>query len=69
MGSESIFVPAPNAPMYNANYGVMNYNAMPTGTPTLIGYIYGGIVSNRTGWSLSNPTIPSNMVYEVYFTK
>ena len=69
MGSESVFIPAPNAPMYNATYGVMNYNAMPTGRPTLIGYIYGGIVSNGTAWSSSNPTIPSKMVYEVYFTK
>ena len=69
MGSESIFIPASNVPMYNTNYGVMNYNAMPTGTPKLIGYIYGGIVSNGTGWSPSNPTIPSKMVYEVYFTK
>lgn len=69
MGSESIFIPASNVPMYNANYGIMNYNAMPTGTTKLIGYIYGGIVSSGTGWSPSNPTIPSKMVYEVYFTK
>lgn len=69
MGSESIFIPASNVPMYNTNYGVMNYNAMPAGKPKLIGYIYGGIVSNGTGWSPSNPTIPSKMVYEVYFTK
>ena len=69
MGSESIFIPASNVPMYNTNYGVINYNAMPAGTPTLIGYIYGGIISNGTGWSPSNPTIPSKMVYEVYFTK
>ncbi|MEY4539855.1 MAG: hypothetical protein RLZZ306_1612 [Bacteroidota bacterium] len=69
MGSESIFISASNVPMYNANYDVMNYNAMPAGTPKLIGYIYGGIVSNGTGWSPSNPTIPSKMVYEVYFTK
>jgi hypothetical protein len=69
MGSESIFIPASNAPMYNSNLGVMNYNAMPAGTPKLIGYIYGGIVSAGTAWSPANPTIPSNMVYEVYFTK
>lgn len=69
MGSESIFIPASNLPMYNANYGVMNYNAMPAGMPKLIGYIYGGIVSNGTGWSSSNPTTPSKIVYEVYFTK
>jgi hypothetical protein len=69
MGSESVFIPAPNVPMYNSNLGVMNYNAMPAGTPKLIGYIYGGIVSSGPAWSPSNPTIPSNMVYEVYFTK
>ena len=69
MGSESVFIPASNVPMYNVNYGVMNYNAMPAGRPILIGYIYGGIVSNGTGWSPANPTIPSKMVYEVYFTK
>lgn len=69
MGSEGIFIPAPNAPMYKANLGIMNYNAFPAGTPKLIGYIYGGIVSSSTAWSRSNPTIPSKMVYEVYFTK
>jgi hypothetical protein len=57
-------------PMYNAQYGIINYNALPTVIPKLIGYIYGGIVSNSPKWNgSSNPTIPSNMVYEVYFTK
>ena len=69
MGSESIFVVAPNLPMYNSTYGIINYNAIPSGKPTLVGYIYGGIVSNSPQWGSSNPTIPSNKVYEVYFTK
>jgi hypothetical protein len=70
MGSESIFIPAPNVQMYNAQYGIINYNALPAGTPKLIGYIYGGIVSNSPKWNnSSNPTLPSKMVYEVYFTK
>jgi hypothetical protein len=70
MGSEGIFIPAPSVPMYNTNLGIINYNALPTGTPRLIGYIYGGIVSNSPKWNgSSNPTLPSKMVYEVYFTK
>ncbi len=69
MGAEGIFVSAPNVPMHNAQYEVISYNRLPTGTPTLIGYIYGGIVSNLPTWGSSNPTIPSRMVYEVYFTK
>ncbi len=69
MGSEGVFIPAPNIPMYNANYNVINYSAIPAGKPTLVGYIYGGIVSNAPSWGATNPTIPSNMVYEVYLTK
>ncbi len=70
MGSEGIFIPAPSVPMYNAQYGVINYNSLPAGTPKLIGYIYGGIISNSPKWNnSSNPTLPSKMVYEVYFTK
>jgi hypothetical protein len=69
MGSEGVFIAAPNIPMYNAQYDILNYNAIPAGKPTLIGYIYGGIVSNGTAWSPTNPTSSSNLVYEVYFTK
>lgn len=70
MGSEGVFITAPNVPMYNTAYDIINYNAIPTGKPILIGYIYGGIVSNGPKWvSGSNPTLPSNMVYEVYLTK
>jgi len=69
MGSEGVFITAPNVPMYNSSYDIINYNAIPTGKPTLVGYIYGGIVSSGTAWGPSNPTLPSNMVYEVYLTK
>lgn len=69
MGSEGVFISAPNIPMYNSSYDIINYNAIPTGKTTLIGYIYGGIVSKGTAWGPTNPTVSSNMVYEVYFTK
>lgn len=69
MGSEGVFIAAPSVPMYNATYDIINYNAIPAGKPTLVGYIYGGIVSNGTAWGPSNPTASSNMVYEVYLTK
>jgi hypothetical protein len=69
MGSEGVFISAPNVPMYNSSYDIINYNAIPAGKTTLIGYIYGGIVSSGTAWGPTNPTASSNMVYEVYITK
>jgi hypothetical protein len=69
MGSEGVFIHSPSVPMYNANYDIINYNAIPAGKTTLIGYIYGGIVSNGTAWGPTNPTASSNLVYEVYITK
>ena len=69
MGSESIFITVPNVPKYNSQYDIINYTALPAGKKILIGYIYGGIVSNSPSWGSSNPTVPTKMVYEVYFTK
>jgi hypothetical protein len=69
MGSEGVFIHSTSVPMYNANYDIINYNAIPAGKTTLIGYIYGGIVSKGTAWGPTNPTASSNMVYEVYLTK
>jgi hypothetical protein len=70
MGSEGLFVSATNVPMYNAQFDVINYNNIPTNTPTLVGYIYGGILSNGPKWiQATNPTTPTNRVYEVYLTK
>jgi hypothetical protein len=69
MGSEGVFVAAQNIPKYKSQYDIINYTALPAGKKTLIGYIYGGIVSNSPSWSASNPTAPSKMVYEVYYTK
>lgn len=69
MGSEGVFIHSSSVPMYNANYDIINYNAIPAGKTTLIGYIYGGIVSKGTAWGPTNPTASSNMVYEVYLTK
>jgi len=70
MGAESIFITAPSVPKYNTQYDIINYNALPAGKPVLIGYIYGGIVSKTRSWgAATNPTLPSNKVYEVYFTK
>lgn len=69
MGSEGVFITTPNITMYNSSYNIINYNAIPAGKTTLIGYIYGGIVSSGTAWGPTNPTASSNIVYEVYFTK
>ena len=69
MGSEGVFIAANNVPKFNSQYDIINYTALPAGKKVLIGYIYGGIVSNSPSWSASNPTFPTKMVYEVYYTK
>ncbi|HAD98315.1 MAG TPA: hypothetical protein DCG19_12970 [Cryomorphaceae bacterium] len=56
--------------MYNADYDVLNYQALPQNQEVLIGHIYGGILSKGPSWDPNNnPTVPSNTVYEVYLTR
>lgn len=70
MGSEADFILEPGLSMYNADYGIIDYNAFPTGQKVLVGKIYGGIISNGPNWSATtNPTAPTADVYNVYITK
>lgn len=73
VGAEGIFIRASNIPLYQNNtskLGIINYNNIPTNTPTTIGYIYGGILSNASeSDSSGNPTIASGKVYKVTITK
>jgi hypothetical protein len=73
VGAEGVFIRAANMPLYQNNsskLGIMNYNSIPTNTPTTIGYIYGGILSNANeSDSSGNPTIASGKVYKVTITK
>ena len=70
MGSEADFVIEPGLDMFNADYGIIDYNSIPSGTRILVGKIYGGIVSNGPQWvAKTNPTTPSSDVYNVYITK
>ncbi|MEL6132786.1 MAG: hypothetical protein AAFR59_05410, partial [Bacteroidota bacterium] len=59
LGSEAIFVPAQGLPMFRENYGVIDFDALPEGN-TLLGYMYGGILSQGPTWSEQNPTVPTN---------
>lgn len=72
LGAEANFIIAPSASdlLYNASYGVFNFDKIGTGKKVLLGYFYGGIKSNAYNWNLkTNPTGPINTVYEVYITK
>jgi hypothetical protein len=73
MGAESVFIRAAGIQMYQNNtskLGIMDYSSLPTGTPTVIGYIYGGILSNSSESDpVQNPTSASNKVYKITITK
>lgn len=82
VGSEGVFIPAANAPMYNDaqnHLDIFDFNSLTNAINEkdgsdangyLIGYIYGGIFSNSTEWDPSkNPTTASNKVYKVYMKK
>ncbi len=64
MGSESIFIPASGIPFYNKAYGIVDYAALPM--ETIVGYIYGGIVSSNAN---GDKTWPSPKVYKVTLQK
>ncbi len=75
VGAEGVFVPSNKLPIYNNNsFGIIDYSKLPTVSNTLVGYIYGGILSDSTQWNNTsaprrNVTHPSNSVYKVYMTK
>lgn len=70
IGAEGLFIPAPSSNnwFYNSAYNIVNYDNLPSGK-TLVGYIYGGIVSNAPQSGGSNPTNASGGLYKVYINK
>lgn len=81
VGSEGMFIPADNTPMYNDaqnHLDIFDFNSLTNSDKEnvsnadgqLLGYIYGGIYSNSTEWDHSkNPTTASNKVYKVFVNK
>jgi len=69
-GSEALFIRAQAAQLYNSNpHGIIDYNKLPAGA-TVVGYIYGGILSNGPESDPSaNPTLASGTVYKVTINK
>lgn len=66
VGSEGVFFLAKDVPLYNNNtHGIIDFKKLKKGKQ-LLGYIYGGILSDNIGWSSGNPTIASCTVYKVY---
>ncbi|HEU4717811.1 MAG TPA: hypothetical protein VFU15_08250 [Bacteroidia bacterium] len=72
VGAEGIFIRANTAPAYHGNgYDIADIRAIPANQGVLVGYIFGGIVSNapESTTNSCNPTAPSNVVYEVRMYK
>jgi hypothetical protein len=71
VGAEGVFVQSPKLTQYNNNtLGILDFDKLPTGK-TLVGYIYGGILSNAPQWNYpgNNPTLASSKVYRVWIQK
>lgn len=72
MGAEAIFVPSSQvSPSYyfNQNYNIFNYDSIPANENTFLGYIIGGIISDSTQSSNTNPTVANNLIYKVSIKK
>lgn len=71
IGAEGVFIPTAGLPQYNNNVlGIIDFDKLPTGK-SLVGYIYGGILSNAPQWNFpgNNPTLASSKVYRVLIQK
>lgn len=69
IGSEGLFVPVSGLPWLPLpGMRILEYDLLPEGK-TLVGHIYGGILSNAPQWGSSNPTQASSAVYAVYINK
>lgn len=72
VGSEGLFVMARNLPLYTNNGNVKVVNLDSLSGRTLVGHIYGGILSDSTQWNDGsepgpiNITRASHRVYDVY---
>ncbi|MFI5142041.1 MAG: hypothetical protein ACHQII_06760, partial [Bacteroidia bacterium] len=69
LGTEAVFIPASDVPMYNSNhYKIIDYSKVTNGQT--IGYIYGGIHSDSPApQSASTGTRASSVVYKVVINK
>jgi hypothetical protein len=65
MGLAAEFIPVPN--YYDSRF-ILQLDQLPQHTPTLVGYIYGGLVSLSQIILATDATSPSNQVYAVYLT-
>ncbi|RYD55545.1 MAG: hypothetical protein EOP56_15640 [Sphingobacteriales bacterium] len=70
VGAEGAFIHEKGTPRYKGNnLEVIDYRKLKAGEKQLVGYIYGGILSNAPEWGdPSNPTRPSSNVYKVFIT-
>lgn len=69
IGAEAKFIPLP-ALLMNGSQDILDYSKIATNPGgTLIGYMFGGILSTAPQSSTINPTFINNKMYEVYITK
>ena len=65
MGLGALFIPVDH---YYDNRHILQLDELPQDTPTLVGYIYGGLVSTGQDIFGASPNAVTNQVYEVYVT-
>lgn len=75
LGAEAMFIPVPGLKRYKDGAEVFDYDSLPAGQKTHIGYIYGGIEAqpcDANGKQLNSGTIPtqsSARILKVYATR
>lgn len=68
IGSDAEFIPNPALATYGGMDEMIDYSQVPTGR-TLVGWMYGGILSTAEQSSEMNPTFANSKIYEVWITK
>ncbi|MCA6363110.1 MAG: hypothetical protein IM638_08725 [Bacteroidetes bacterium] len=68
-GAESVFIEAANAPMYNATYGIVDFDALPANQPVVIGYVFGGIIAGAANNNGQSNSSASNKLFAVTVTR
>ncbi|OIN58282.1 hypothetical protein [Arsenicibacter rosenii] len=68
IGSDAVFIPATNTPIYPGTKGIIDYDKLGSGR-ILLGWVYGGIVATAPQSSEFNPTFANNKLYEVYLNR
>ena len=71
IGSNAVFIPASTTALYTSGgaHDIIDYQRIPSGSPILIGYVYGGILATAEQSSEFNPTFASAKIYSVYLAK